>query len=241
MLTFSHYSYENTEIYRKARSLPVLLENGRKVFGPPINYNGPRPTFNSELYISKIPVNLDELSFLVWLYRVGEVYEFRLIRNMSQGSRAYGFIRFTQPEMAMAAGELMRYLLVDGERINVFRSIGRSRLFISGIPKQISMSHLAEDLKSRFPNIQTCIMFPPKKSRLPASNADQHSRSKEEHRGFAIIEFPSHEVALKVKGQLKSYELRMWGVNLKVEWARSKHDVSHNIDFYIIVNISDTG
>lgn len=202
--------------------LPVILENGRKVYGPPHNYTDAVPTYQCELYVTRIPQHLDELSFLMWLHRIGRVYEFRLMMDTGSSTRGYAFIRYCTEKDALAAFELLKHLFVGGseDRLGVYRSQGKNRLYISGIPRVIPLHLLQENFKVCFPHMHSCTAYPPLKQFKKIIG-----REKEQNRGFAFIEFKDHEMALEAKKRLTPGRVRMWGVDLKVQWAKPKEEL----------------
>lgn len=219
MFSQYHECYKGTAAYKDATAMPVILENGRKVFGPPHNYSGPRPTHVCELYVTRIPAQLDELGFLVWLHRIGQVYAFRLMMDTGSTTRGYAFVRFCSEREALAAFELLKYLFVDGERLSVFRSQGKNRLFVSNIPRQLPLSSLEDGFKLCFPNMLSCTAYPAVKYKsFPG-------REHEENRGFAFIEFEDHEMALAAKKRLNTGRIGMWGADLKIQWAKPKEEM----------------
>ncbi|XP_017487979.1 PREDICTED: probable RNA-binding protein 46, partial [Rhagoletis zephyria] len=201
------------ELLEKASALPAILENGRKVFGPPLDYAGLRPSYICELYVANLPKSLDEVHFLAWLYRCGEVYEMRLMMESFSLSRGYAFVRYTQEIEALAAYELLKFVFVDGERLSVYRSQGKNRLYVSNIPKQLPLSSLEAGFKNAFHDMERCTAH--------ASSATDSIRG-DLNRGFAFIEFYDHETALQAKKRTTPGRMRMWGNDLKVQWAKPK-------------------
>uniref|UniRef100_A0A1A9W6D2 RRM domain-containing protein n=1 Tax=Glossina brevipalpis TaxID=37001 RepID=A0A1A9W6D2_9MUSC len=220
MDSYSEY-YKGSAAYRAATSMPIILENGRKVFGPRRVANEvPPPTHKCELFVARIPPQFDELSFLVWLHRIGQVYEFRLMMNAYNESRGYAYIRFTTEDEALAALEMLKYRYITGERLLVSPSEGKSRLFLSGIPKNIPISTLEESFKMYFPNMHTVAAYPPTGKELL-----EKGHEKVRNRGFVFIEFADHENALEAKKRLTPGTLLMLGAELKVQWAKPKEEL----------------
>ncbi|XP_011191134.2 dead end protein homolog 1-like [Zeugodacus cucurbitae] len=197
----------------KAASLPAILENGRKVFGPPVEYVGERPSYICELYVSNLPKSLDEIRFLAWLHRCGIVYEMRVMMQSFSMTRGYAFVRYTQEYEALVAYELLKCLYLEGERVCVYRSQGKNRLFVSNIPKQLPLLSMEEGFKKTFRYIERCVVF-------PATEAC--SLRGDINRGFAFIEFYDHESAMEAKKKTTPGRMRMWGNDLKVQWAKPK-------------------
>ncbi|XP_067639935.1 uncharacterized protein [Eurosta solidaginis] len=207
------------ELFEKAKSLPAILENGRKVFGPPLDYVGARPSYKCELYVAKLPKSLDEVRFIAWLFRCGVVYEMRLMMESFDMTRGYAFVRYTQEYEALAAYELLNFVFLNGERLSVYRSQGKNRLYISNIPKQLPLELLESGFKKAFRDMEHCTAH--------ASRADEAAKG-ELNRGYAFIEFYDHETALEAKKRTTPGRMRMWGNDLKVQWAKPKSIVDNN-------------
>uniref|UniRef100_A0A1A9VVB5 RRM domain-containing protein n=1 Tax=Glossina austeni TaxID=7395 RepID=A0A1A9VVB5_GLOAU len=209
--------------YKAATSMPIILENGRKVFGPQRIPNAAIPTHRCELYVARIPPQLDELSFLVWLHRIGQVYEFRLMMNSCSSSRGFAYIRFMKEREALAGLEMLKYLYISGERLQVSPSEGKNRLFLSSIPRNIPISLLEESLKLYFPKMHRFAAYRPMKEELQGKGQEEVL-----NRGFAFVEFANHEDALEAKKRLTPCRVRMWGADLKVQWAKPREEKSRD-------------
>lgn len=195
-----------------AASMPKILENGRKVFGPPANWKGPRPSYLCEIFVTKVPENLDEVCFLIWLHRFGTVYEFRLMMDSGNSNRGYAFVRYSKLSEAMAAFEVLGYHFEGGMRMGVFRSQGKNRLYINNIPKALPVGAIKEGFKKIFPKLQDIMSY------------DMKNVNGEQNRGYAFIQFYNHEEALEAKKRTTPGRVRMWNSDLKVQWAKPKHE-----------------
>lgn len=212
--------YRGSVAYKAATSMPIILENGRKVFGPRKIASAAIPSHRCELYVARMPPQLDELGFLVWLHRIGQVYEFRLMMNSCCSSRGFAYIRFTKECEALAGLEMLKYLYISGERLQVSPSEGKNRLFLSCIPRNIPINLLEESLKLYFPKMHRFVAYRPINEEL-----QEKGQEKVLNRGFAFAEFANHEDALEAKKRLTPCRVRMWGADLKVQWAKPREEV----------------
>uniref|UniRef100_A0A1B0BIV3 RRM domain-containing protein n=1 Tax=Glossina palpalis gambiensis TaxID=67801 RepID=A0A1B0BIV3_9MUSC len=230
--------YRSSVAYKAAISMPIILQNGRRVFGPRKIANAAIPTHRCELYVARIPSQLDELGFLVWLHRIGQVYEFRLMMNSCISSRGYAYIRFTKEREALAGLEMLKHLFINGERLQVSPSEGKNRLFLSCIPRHIPISLLEESLKLYFPKMHRFAACRPVKEEMQGIGQE-----KVLNRGFAFVEFADHEDALEAKKRFTPCRVRMWGADLKVQWAKPKEEKSRGSmayrDFSTNNNVKD--
>lgn len=65
----------------------VCQENGQRRFGPPRDWDGPRPPRGCEVFIARIQRDLNEAHLLPIFEEVGKVYEFRLMLDFNELNR----------------------------------------------------------------------------------------------------------------------------------------------------------
>ncbi len=84
------------------------------------------------------------LHFNVLLYfKVGKIYELRLMMDFSGSNRGYFFVRYTNREDAKkAVRQLNNYEIRPGKNLGVIHSVDNRKLWISGIPKNRSASDI---------------------------------------------------------------------------------------------------
>lgn len=177
------------------------------MLGPPANWEGPPPSNLCELFVRKIPRYLTEDDILPHLLRFGEIYEFRLMMEFNYANRGYAFVRYAQEVDARRALEVLNHFyIVPGRTLEVQRSFDKCRLFIGNIPKRLSEEELEESFKAVFPSMCKLITL-------------KRISDGENNRGFAFIDFRSHEDAVDVKKQVSPGTIKMWGQDLRVAWA----------------------
>lgn len=71
-----------------------------------------------------------------------------------------------------------------------------------------------------FPQMESCTAYPPNPNCATKSGSAETF-----NRGFAFIEFYDHENALEAKKKLTPGRMRMWGVDLRVQWAKPKEEL----------------
>lgn len=62
----------------------LMQMNGRKVLGPPEDWQGPPPSSACELFVRRIPRNIDEQRLIQPFLRFGQIYEMRLPMDFNQ-------------------------------------------------------------------------------------------------------------------------------------------------------------
>lgn len=181
--------------------------NGRKVFGPPPDWCGAAPPGAAcELYIKRIPIDIDENEILEHLQRIGPIYEFRLMVNYNCQNRGYGFVRFIHEADAMRALDLLNHTYIRPNRmLSAVRSYDKCRLFIGNIPKDMPYERLKADLKEMFSDDLTDIVLYPGEMTL--------------NRGFAFLDFIDHAAAVRAKKMTSTGRCFLWGRDVKIVWA----------------------
>ena len=87
------------------------------------------------------------------------------------------------------------------------------RLFIGGIPRHINQTEVEEEVKRYCKGVREVILY-----------RSIYNDSK--NRGYAFVEFESHQAASEARRNLVPPEIRLWnGSQIRVDWAtpQDKH------------------
>lgn len=230
--------------------IELMQINGRKVLGPPEDWVGPPPSSACELFIRRIPKDLNENKLLSPFLRFGQIYEFRLPLDFNQANRGYAYVKYTNEEDAAGAMEaLNHYFVSPGRKLEILHSYEKCRLFVSNIPKHLEESEIEEKLRTIFPSMQRIYVRPSSTTssieyprcdgggdgnvqQSPASSVVGYG-----NRGHVFVHFATHMHALEAKKSITPGLVRMWGRDLKVVWANTETDsdmsksVSNNLKF----------
>ncbi|XP_063700951.1 RNA-binding protein 47-like [Culicoides brevitarsis] len=208
----------NSEVFVSKASgngYPIVQTNGCKSFGPPLNFVGPEPGPECELYIKDFPKDFQEFQLIPHFERFGEIYDFRLMMDYDNNNRGYAYIRYQQKEAASAALEVMKnYLLPNGSALQVQKSYNKCRLFVSNLPKDVPQ----ETIKSLFHQLF------PQMSEMTINMNSQNSSA------YGFLEFPDHKTALEAKMLSSPGVLDLFGRQIKIVWAFPEANTSKNGD-----------
>lgn len=197
----------NSELFVSQASgngYPIVQINGVKKFGPPLNYQGPEPGAECELFIKDFPEDFMECHLIPHFERFGEIYDFRLMMDYDYKNRGYAYIRFLKEEAAAAALEVMKYfLLPDGSSLQIQKSYNKCRLFVSNLPKDLPQERIKEVFKRLFPKMCDMIIHV----------------TEQNNRAFAFLDFPDHKTALEAKMMTSPGSLDLFNREVKIVWA----------------------
>lgn len=224
--------------------MELVQMNGRKVLGPPEDWMGPPPTSACELFVRRIPKNLNEHKLLAPFLRFGRIYELRLPMDFNQANRGYAYVKYTTEEEAACAMEVLNhYYVAPHLRLEILHSYEKCRLFINNIPKHLDEFEIEEKLRVVFPKMQriygrAASAGPPIEDSNPNSLGlqtltlgDVNNNNFQSpipggggNRGHVFVQFASHLHALEAKKSVNPGLIRLWGRDLKVVWANTGRD-----------------
>ena len=86
------------------------------------------------------------------------------------------------------------------------------RLFVGSLPKDKEQNDVWLAMKDLVPGLETVIMYP-------------SQQDKTKNRGYAFVEFDCHQSALNARQKLQAKPPKLWGVEIKVDWAEPENEV----------------
>ena len=191
----------------------VFQKNGQRIYRPQTNLTEPNPPKGSEIFVGRIPTTIFEDELIPIFSRVGTIYEFRLMMHFSGISRGFAFVRYTSPEAAdNAVKELHKFEIRPAFNLCVAKSVDNCKLFIGGLPKQKTKEEILEELNKCVEKIKNIIMY-------------QHIGDKSKHRGYAFIEFDSHNTAATTRRKFTPRGIELWGRFFQVDWAQPEPEM----------------
>ncbi|XP_053948398.1 uncharacterized protein LOC128856952 [Anastrepha ludens] len=231
---------------QQQQQFTIMQMNGRKVLGPPEGWQGPPPPSTCELFVRRIPRDLNEQKLVQPFLRFGRIYEIRLPMDFNQANRGYAYVKYTTEEEAACAMEVLSHFYVAPKRkLEILHSYEKCCLFVSNIPKHLDEVEIAEKLRNVFPTLQH--IYSRGASQSQRSNGEYNSENdgndkanqifngshqaitsatctEQKNRGHVFIQFPSHLDALEAKKSTTPGVIRMWDRDLKVVWANTERD-----------------
>ena len=117
-------------------------------YGPPANWIGSEPPADCELYIKDIPKDFLEHQLIPHFERFGKIYEFRLMMDYDHNNRGYGYVRYSKPEEAAAALDVMKHFIMKKGTLSIQKSYHKCRLFVSNLPRDVPQEQIYEIFKN---------------------------------------------------------------------------------------------
>ncbi|XP_036318082.1 uncharacterized protein LOC118733024 [Rhagoletis pomonella] len=230
---------------QQMQQFTLMQMNGRKVLGPPEGWHGPPPSSACELFVRRIPRDLNEQKLIQPFLRFGRIYEIRLPMDFNQANRGYAYVKYTTEEEAACAMEVLSHFYIAPKRkLEILHSYEKCCLFVSNIPKHLDESEVEEKLRAVFPTMERVYSRGSGLSQRSSgqcrendgydninfegfngSHQVMHAASNDQrNRGHVFIHFPSHLDALEAKKSTTPGVIRMWDRDLKVVWANTERD-----------------
>lgn len=184
--------------------------NGRKIIGPSVDWEGEAPSNESELFLKRIPKDMHEMKLLRLFQQFGPVYNLRLMVDFCDQNRGFGYVHFVHKSDATKAMDVLQhYFIRPFHTLHLEKSYNKCRLFVSNFPRDKSVPTVKAVLQEVFPELSNVVIY---KCHMDEGN-----------RGFAFVDFPTHDAAIRAKQQTSIGRCRLFDRDVKVVWANPEH------------------
>lgn len=163
-----------------------------------------------EIYVYKILDDMFEPELYPIFKKFGTVLKIRIMRYFSQGNRGFCFVQYlTRDEAQLACEEIQDYPMrvsngVAQTQLAAQHSFDNRRLFFAGLPTGVSARQLIGELSKVVDGIEDLELMRPIKP----------------NRRHAIVTFKSHLAATKARRVLVPCNVKVFGNDINVEWAK---------------------
>lgn len=181
----------------------VRCERAQRIY---TNENVTKPESGTQIFCGNLPRNMCEIELFPYFSIIGEIYEFRLMMEFSGFSRGFCFVTYTTVANAYRAIDCLHGYILKDRQLSAYISWDNTKLFLHGIPPTITPLQIKCDLQLLFPGIINVKCQINKESGL--------------HKGWAFLEFGSHQNASICRKSIWPNKLVAWGGPIRVEWAR---------------------
>jgi len=167
-----------------------------------------------EVYVTRIPRNLQEKDLVEIFSEQGEITDFRLMMEPNGMNRGYAYIRYQNLQDAKKAiKRLNNYEIYPNRYLVVTKSVDNRRLWVNGIPKSKSTHEIRKEMERLTIGVTDIILYP-----------SQTDKSKS--RGYMFVEYESHKAAAMARRKLSQGSVCMCGQEIgQVDWAEPEHEV----------------
>ena len=137
---------------------------------------------------------------------------------MSGLNRGYAFCTYVTKEGAQeAVKKLDNKEIRPGKRLGVCISVANNRLFVGSIPKTKSKQEILEEFGKVTTGLRDVIVY---------FSADHKGKN----RGFAFLEYESHQAASLARRRLASGRIKVWGnIVVTVDWAETQDEPDSDV------------
>lgn len=184
--------------------------NGRKIIGPPLNWEGEAPSTENELFLKRIPKDMNDMELLRLFQQFGPVYNLRIMVDFCDLNRGFGYVHFVHKADADKARDVLQHFFIRPfQTLRLEKSYNKSRLFVSNFPRDKSVWEVKAVLMDVFPELCNVVIY--------------KNHTDEGNRGFAFVDFPTHDAAIRAKQQTSMGRCRLFEHDVKVVWANPEH------------------
>lgn len=201
-------------IDNKMQSMRV---NGRKIIGPPVGWVGEAPSIDSELFLKRIPKDISEMKLLELFEKFGPVYHLRLMVDFADQNRGFGYVHFFHKSDAAKAMDVLQHFFIRPfHTLHLEKSYNKCRLFVTNFPREKSVTVVKAVLHEMFPELSNVVIY--------------KCHSDEGNRGFAFVDFPTHDAAIRAKKLTSTGRCRLFDRDVKVVWANPESTADTGTD-----------
>eukprot|EP00301_Raphidiophrys_heterophryoidea_P024524 c7993_g1_i1.p1 GENE.c7993_g1_i1~~c7993_g1_i1.p1 ORF type:complete len:552 (+),score=56.89 c7993_g1_i1:123-1778(+) len=174
----------------------------------------PVPPIGTELFLGGLSRDIKEEDIRSAFAVSGKIFSIRVVRDRATGEcRGFGFVTFVNKEAArQAVKDHHEKTEIKGRLVRVTMSESKSRLFLGNLPREMQKSELEAILTEDGSVVRSLEWLP------DAFNPKRN-------RGFAFVEFASHQDATQVLKRFQRTSLQ----GISASWAEPKDEVDDEI------------
>ncbi|GAQ87382.1 hypothetical protein KFL_003490060 [Klebsormidium nitens] len=168
------------------------------------------PPHGTEVFVGGIPQGTTEDELKEAFSSAGEVFAVRIARDpQDQTPRGFAFVTYREREAAAKAVTDFQSLEIKGKSVRVNNSQSKHRLFVGGIPRDLTKETLREHLEE---------------VTLGAESIDvpTNPQNPSQNRGFLFIDFYNHAAAEHSRRKMIRQDFRLGGRQVTISWAEAK-------------------
>ncbi|NWU93246.1 DND1 protein, partial [Upupa epops] len=184
----------------------VQINGQRRYGGPPPGWVGSPPPPGTEVFIGKLPQDIYENVLIPLFQSVGKLYEFRLMMTFSGLNRGFAYARYSNRRGAREAiTTFHNFEMRKGCTIVVCKSTEKCELSVDGLAASVSQREVEGMLRQVTDGVLNVTLY--------ASPCQKRSQ-------LALLKYSSHQAAAMAKKTLMEGNVRLGGVEMKVDWLK---------------------
>nr|XP_009931576.1 PREDICTED: dead end protein homolog 1 [Opisthocomus hoazin] len=191
--------------WAKETGIDLVQINGQRRYGgPPPGWVGDPPPAGTEVFIGKLPQDVYENTLIPLFQSVGKLYEFRLMMTFSGLNRGFAYAKYSSRRSAKEAiAAFNNFEVQEGCAIVVCKSTEKCELSVDGLATSVSRRELEAVLQQVTEGVLSVSLYT-----SPCQKQAQ----------LAVLKYSSHQAAAMAKKTLMEGNMRLGGVEIKVEW-----------------------
>lgn len=193
-----------------ARNYHVATHNGQRIsVNQQVDERRVARLWN-EVYIGALPRDSFEDDLLPLLEKAGTVYKIRYMLDFSGTCRGFSFVKYTTPEEAAYACQLLDKFKIRPDRppIGVKMSFDNKCLYFGSLPYDCTSEKLISLL--RMADVQGIV------------SAKMSPKTDKTRARFAHVTFESHQAATQARRLLMPADCRLFDCKITIDWAKAK-------------------
>lgn len=201
---------------------PLLVQRGQRRFGPNPNIHE-KPTRGAEIFLGRLPFDCFEDEIFLFVTKSinpESIYEIRVMLDpINRGlSRRFAFVQLVNKEIAAEAVLHLNNLPIrPGFLVAVKESVDNCKLFFGGLPRNKTRKEILTEVSKIVEGVNNVTVYP-------------SAEDKSKNRGFAFIQFESHQLAAQARQKFQRQNLNLWSdVEVQVDWAEPEKDVNDSV------------
>lgn len=158
----------------------LVQSNGQRVFGPWPGWPAEEPPpKQAEVFVGRLPRDCFEDELVPLFSHIGRIYMLRLMMDFSGTNRGFAFVTFTTLSDARKAIQILNnFEIRPKHRIGVVQSVDNCRLFIGGLPPNLTRKQVLDVFSSTTQGVVGAVIH--------------YNVNENEIRGFAFVEYRTH-------------------------------------------------
>ncbi|XP_075020099.1 dead end protein homolog 1-like isoform X5 [Calonectris borealis] len=204
--------------WAKETGIDLVQINGQRRYGgPPPGWVGDPPPTGTEVFIGKLPQDVYENALIPLFQSVGKLYEFRLMMTFSGLNRGFAYAKYSSRRGAKEAiAAFNNFEVRKGCAIVVCKSTEKCELSVDGLATSVSRRELEAVLRQVTEGVLSVTLY--------ASPCQKRAQ-------LAVLKYSSHQAAAMAKKTLMEGNMRLGGVDMKVDWLNP--DLKQKLQFCV--------
>ncbi|XP_037931843.1 uncharacterized protein LOC119666633 [Teleopsis dalmanni] len=200
---------------------PYMNHCYSKMYGPPMDWVGPKPDNSCEVVIKNLPFGFTADLFIRICRRLGRLYSVCILTNSRLETYHVAFVRYATYDDALCAKTVLQdcYIL-KGRTLEIDLTDTYRHLHIRNIPTYLNEWDVKSVLYIIFPNSLINLRKGFESTNITNNIKNgYHNTILNDNTGEALVTFPSTKEAFQAMGTSLVCWNNLWNCQIKIDWA----------------------